>query len=242
MSSLIKEERMPAIWCLGCPLHSILRMLAKTMTELGWDFTNTVVVSGIGCTGRTAGYMNLDSVHTTHGRAICVAEGIKRANPKLNVVVVSGDGDLSGIGGNHLLHSSRRDTDIKVICANNEIYGLTGGQLAPTTRKKDITITAPYGNEFEPINLQGLTTLNKRYYYARTSPVHIQHFEKVLKEALLWKGFSFVDIRMKCYTNSKSPVMTGASDVIKWLMAEYKIASEENKVLLDNELGVKKNE
>lgn len=242
MSSLIKEERTLPIWCVGCPLYSILRMIGKTLNELGWNASNTVVVSGIGCTGRTAGYMDMDSVHTTHGRAICVAEGIKRANPKLNVVVVSGDGDLSGIGGNHLLHSSRRDTDIKVICANNEIYGLTGGQLAPTSRKKDLTATSPHGNEFFPINIQGLTTLNNRYYYARTSPAHMQHFEKVMKEALFWKGFSFVDIRMKCYTNNKSPVMTGAGDVIKWLMAEYKIATEDNKVLLDNELGVRKNE
>lgn len=241
MSSLIKEERMPAIWCIGCPLNSMLRIIAKVMNELKWNYTNTVVVSGIGCTGRTAGYMDLDSVHTTHGRAICVAEGIKRANPNLNVVVVSGDGDLSGIGGNHLLHSSRRDTDIKVICTNNEIYALTGGQLAPTSRIKDITVTTPYGNEFEPINLQGLLTINKRYFYARSSPCHTQHLERCIKEALVWKGFSFVDIRMKCYTNSKSPKMKNAADVMNWLKEEYKIV-DDGIALKNNELGIVKHE
>ncbi|MFH1637832.1 MAG: thiamine pyrophosphate-dependent enzyme, partial [Candidatus Woesearchaeota archaeon] len=153
---LIRQERMPTVWCPGCGLGILLTQVAKAFEELGLDYTNTAVVSGIGCTGRFAGYLNMDTVHSLHGRAIPLAEGIKRANENLNVFVISGDGDLTGIGGNHLLHASRRNVNITVICVDNGIYGMTGGQLAPTTEKGMATATSPYGSPYEPINLQGI--------------------------------------------------------------------------------------
>ncbi|HII15258.1 MAG TPA: 2-oxoacid:ferredoxin oxidoreductase subunit beta [Nanoarchaeota archaeon] len=237
MNDLIKQEMMPAIWCQGCPLGIILAQFANVLAELGLSKDNAVIVSGIGCTGRFAGYMNMDSVHTTHGRAIPVAEGIKTANPALNVIVVSGDGDLLGIGGNHMLHSSRRDIDITVICINNELYGLTGGQLAPTSQIGAVTLTSPQGSAVEPINIQGLSTLNKKHFYARTTPAHVQHMKKCMSEAISWKGFSFVEIRTKCITRSKSPLFKTGCDLLNWLKTEYKI-TDENRKLKDNEMGI----
>ena len=125
---------MPHIWCPGCGIGTSVNSFAHALIESKIDLQNRwLIVSGIGCTGRVAGYVKLDSFHTTHGRAIPFATGLKLANPKLNVVVYSGDGDLFAIGGNHLIHAARRNIDLKVICVNNLIYAMTGGQTAPTT-------------------------------------------------------------------------------------------------------------
>ncbi len=124
---------MPHIWCPGCGIGTTVNCFARALVESKLPLDKVAVVSGIGCTGRVAGYMNLDSFHTTHGRAIPFATGLKLANPDLNVVVYSGDGDLIAIGGNHFIHAARRNVDITVICVNNFIYGMTGGQVAPTT-------------------------------------------------------------------------------------------------------------
>ena len=135
----LRVDRIPHIWCPGCGIGTTVNCFTRALIESKADLTNLVVVSGIGCTGRVAGYLNLDSFHTTHGRAIPFATGLKLANPKLNVVVYSGDGDLSAIGGNHLIHAARRNINLKVICVNNLIYGMTGGQTAPTTPDHIIT-------------------------------------------------------------------------------------------------------
>ncbi len=142
----IKWDRMPTTWCPGCAIGTIFKQTAFALAEIGLAAEEMTVVSGIGCSGRAAGYFNVDSVHVTHGRALPVAEGIKRANPKLKVIVFSGDGDLVGIGGNHLLHAARRDVDLAVICVNNAIYGMTGGQMAPTTPTGEKTLTSPHGS------------------------------------------------------------------------------------------------
>ena len=126
-------DRIPHIWCPGCGIGTSVNSFANALIEAKVDTKNLAIVSGIGCTGRVAGYTKLDSFHTTHGRAIPFATGLKLANPKLNVVVYSGDGDLFAIGGNHLIHAARRNLDLKVVCINNLIYAMTGGQTAPTT-------------------------------------------------------------------------------------------------------------
>ena len=145
----LRTDRMPHIWCPGCGIGTTVNCFARALIESKIDLESLALVSGIGCTGRVAGYVKLDSFHTTHGRAIPFATGLKLANPKLNVVVYSGDGDLSAIGGNHLIHAARRNIDLKVICVNNLIYAMTGGQTAPTTPGHAITSTAPYG-VYEP--------------------------------------------------------------------------------------------
>src|SRR3970040_1343520 len=138
---MVKTERLPHVWCPGCGLGLILKQVAQVLKELNMDYTNTTVVSGVGCTGRMSGYLDLDGVYTLHGRTVPVAEAIKTVNPDLNVVVISGDGDLGSIGGNHLLHAIRRNPNITVVCNNNEVYGLTGGQAGPTTPKGTSTVS-----------------------------------------------------------------------------------------------------
>jgi 2-oxoglutarate ferredoxin oxidoreductase subunit beta len=160
----------------------------------------TVVVSGIGCTGRAAGYIKLDSFHTTHGRAIPFATGLKLANPELKVVVISGDGDLAAIGGNHLIHAARRNIDITVLCVNNFIYGMTGGQLAPTTPLAARTTTSPYGNVEQPFNIPDLVAASGAVYVARWTTAHFRYLEKAIGEAIRKKGFSFVEAISPCPT------------------------------------------
>ena len=133
VEQFLRMDRMPHIWCPGCGIGTTVNCFARALIESEVDMENLAIVSGIGCTGRVAGYIKLDSFHTTHGRAIPFATGLKLANPKLNVVVYCGDGDLFAIGGNHLIHAARRNLDLKVICVNNLIYAMTGGQTAPTT-------------------------------------------------------------------------------------------------------------
>lgn len=145
----LRGDRMPHIWCPGCGIGTTVNSFSRALIDSKIDLQTLALVSGIGCTGRVAGYVELDSFHTTHGRAIPFATGLKLANPKLNVVVYSGDGDLSAIGGNHLIHAARRNIDLKVICVNNLIYAMTGGQTAPTTPGHATTSTNPYGT-FEP--------------------------------------------------------------------------------------------
>ena len=167
VDAILRTDRMPHIWCPGCGIGTTVNSFARALIESKIDLGSLALVSGIGCTGRVAGYVKLDSFHTTHGRAIPFATGLKLANPKLNVVVYSGDGDLSAIGGNHLIHAARRNIDLKVICVNNLIYAMTGGQTAPTTPGHSTTSTNPYGT-FEPsFNLPHLVEAAGAVYVAR---------------------------------------------------------------------------
>lgn len=196
----LRMDRMPHIWCPGCGIGTTVNCFTRALQDSNVDLDNLVVVSGIGCTGRVAGYLNLDSFHTTHGRAIPFATGLKLANPKLNVVVYSGDGDLTAIGGNHLIHAARRNIDIKVICVNNLIYGMTGGQTAPTTPDHVITSTNPYGT-FDPnFNLPHLMDAAGACYVARWTVYHVKQLAKAMSEVLAKPGFGFVEVISPCPT------------------------------------------
>ena len=156
VNEYLRTDRIPHIWCSGCGLGTTVNCFVRAVQSCGIPRDDIAVVSGIGCTGRVAGYLKLDSFHTTHGRPIPFATGLKLANPKLNVVVYSGDGDLFAIGGNHFIHAARRNIDLTIICINNFTYGMTGGQLTPTTPVGAIASTSPYGNVEEPFNLPHL--------------------------------------------------------------------------------------
>ena len=200
MSELLRMDRMPHIWCPGCGIGSEVNSFAEAVKRSGIDPKKLVVVSGIGCTGRVAGYVNFDSIHTTHGRAIPVATGVKLANPELTVVVFSGEGDLSGIGGNHLIHAARRNMDIIVICNNNFTYGMTGGQVTPTTPGSASASTTPYGNYEYPFSLPFLMDACGATYIARWTSMHSRNVTQSMEEALLRKGFSFIEIISPCPT------------------------------------------
>ena len=241
--NLLKMHRYPHTWCPGCGIGAVMKNVAMALNELGWNHQNTVVVSGIGCSGRMASYMNFDAVHTPHGRALTAAETIKTVRPDLNVIVLSGDGDLASIGGNHLLHTSRRNADITVFCNDNEIYGLTGGQAGPTTPKGTKTITSPRGEPYSPLRLGRILTHQAPYFYARTSVYHLNHFRTCIREALQWKGFSFVDIISDCIElNGRRLGFKTAHQMFKWFDERFHIVEGTRDHLGEDELGIAKAE
>lgn len=196
----IRTERMPHIWCPSCGIGTVMKCYASALEALHVDLDKVVLVSGIGCTGRVAGYVNLDSFHTTHGRAIPFATGLKLARPELDVHVFSGDGDLSGIGGNHFIHAARRNMDLLVILVNNFIYGMTGGQNGPTTPMGARTATMSFGNFEQPFNLPHLAASCGASYVARWTALHVRRLTKTITEAARKKGFRFIEVIAPCPT------------------------------------------
>lgn len=196
----LRRDRMPHIWCPGCGSGNVMTAYIHAIKSLDIDIKKHIVVSGIGCAGRVPGYLNLDTFHTTHGRAIPFATGLKLANPDLCVTVISGDGDLFAIGGNHFLHAARRNVSLLVICINNYIYGMTGGQLAPTTPMDDITTTSPFGNYEPPFNLPYLAMACGATYVARWTTIHLRGLIKSIKIGIQKKGFSFIEVLSPCPT------------------------------------------
>lgn len=200
VNEYLRTDRMPHIWCSGCGLGTTVNCFVRAIEGCTIPLDQISVVSGIGCTGRVAGYLRLDSFHTTHGRPIPFATGLKLANPKLKVVVYSGDGDLFAIGGNHFIHAARRNMDLTIICVNNFTYGMTGGQVTPTTPVDAIASTSPYGNMEEPFNLPHLAESAGAVYVARWTTFHVRQLTKAMREAIQKKGFSFIEIISPCPT------------------------------------------
>jgi 2-oxoglutarate/2-oxoacid ferredoxin oxidoreductase subunit beta len=198
--NLLRTDRLPHIWCPECGIGTAVSCFTHALTRLELDPDDVAIVSGIGCSGRVAGYLKLDSFHTTHGRAIPFATGLKLANPKLKVVVFSGDGDLIAIGGNHFIHAARRNIDLTVICINNFNYAMTGGQVGPTTPLTAKATTTPYGNFEHPFNLPALAASCGATYVARWTVLHVRRLIKAFEEALSKKGFSFVEAISPCPT------------------------------------------
>ncbi len=200
VEQFLRMDRIPHIWCPGCGIGTSVNCFTRALIESKTDLDKLAIVSGIGCSGRVAGYMKLDSFHTTHGRAIPFATGLKLANPDLNVVVYSGDGDLFAIGGNHLIHAARRNMDIKVICVNNLIYAMTGGQAAPTTPLDAISTTSPYGGYEPPFNLPYLAAAAGATFVARYTAFHVRQVARVMRDMLAHQGFCFLEIITPCPT------------------------------------------
>ncbi len=200
VEEFLRTDRLPHVWCSGCGIGTTVNCFARAVKDCGIPLDEIAVVSGIGCTGRVAGYLKLDSVHTTHGRAIAFATGLKLAKPDMHVVVYSGDGDLSGIGGNHLIHAARRNIDITVILVNNLTYAMTGGQVTPTAPHESIATTTPYGVFEDNFNLPYLVAACGASYVARWTAYHVVQLKKAMVEALNRKGFSFIEILAPCPT------------------------------------------
>jgi 2-oxoglutarate ferredoxin oxidoreductase subunit beta len=196
----LRMDRIPHIWCPGCGIGTVVTSFNEALKKSKIDLDDVAVVSGIGCTGRVAGYVKLDSFHSTHGRAIPFATGLKLANPDLKVVVFSGDGDLFGIGGNHFIHAARRNMDITVICVNNFNYAMTGGQVAATTPIGANASTAPYGNFEFSFSLPYLAEAAGATYVARWTALHLRRVTKSIQEALAKPGFSLIEVITPCVT------------------------------------------
>jgi 2-oxoglutarate ferredoxin oxidoreductase subunit beta len=199
----LREETLPSTFCSGCGAGEVTNSFIKAVKDLGHeDLSKFTFVSGIGCSSWiTSPYFKADTLHTTHGRAIAFATGLKLANPELNVVVISGDGDLAAIGGNHLIHAARRNIDMTVICVNNYNYGMTGGQLGPTTFTGDRTSTSPYGNPERPFDISRLVAAAGANYVARWTTAHPVQAARAIRTALEKKGFSFVEMISQCPTS-----------------------------------------
>jgi len=223
LAQLLREDMIPHIWCDGCGNGIILNCFSRAISELEIDLNKIVVVSGIGCIGRLSGYTNTDSYHTTHGRPIAFATGARLANPDLKVVVISGDGDLFAIGGNHFIHAARRNIDLQVICANNFNYGMTGGQYGPTTPLDAWTTTTPYGNVEHPFNLVHLAAASGAVYVARWTTLHVRRLTESIKKAMQKEGFSFIEVVTPCpeIFGRRNKMGTGI-DMMNW----FKEASE----------------
>jgi 2-oxoglutarate ferredoxin oxidoreductase subunit beta len=196
----IRPGKLPHIWCPGCGHGIVMKGLIRAIDALSLDKDQTAIVSGIGCASRLPGYVDFCTLHTTHGRAVGFATGIKMAKPEMNVICVGGDGDGVAIGGNHFIHACRRNIDMTYLIMNNNIYGMTGGQFSPTTPFGAKASTTPYGNPDPPFDIAKLAIGAGATFVARGTAYHAAQIEKLLTEAMRHKGFSVVEILDSCPT------------------------------------------
>lgn len=195
-----RVDKLPHIWCPGCGHGTLLNAVVRAIENLNLNKNEVVIVSGIGCSSRAPAYLDFNTLHTTHGRALAFATGIKLANPKLNVIAIMGDGDSSAIGGNHLIHAAKRNIDITAIVFNNNTYGMTGGQYSPTTPYGDLATTSPYGNMDKPFDLCNLVKGAGASFVGRATAYHTLLMQKLIEKGLENKGFSFVEGLSLCPT------------------------------------------
>lgn len=231
----LRKDKMPHIWCPGCGHGTIVKSILRAIDKLQWQKDDVVVVSGIGCSSRTPGYLDFNTLHTTHGRALAFATGIKVAKPNLHVVVVAGDGDSMAIGGNHFIHTCRRNIDITLIVYNNNIYGMTGGQASPTTFKGSRGTTAPYGAIEDPFDVCEMARAAGATFVARALDLDSVAMDRMIVAALENKGFSVVDAWSQCTTyfgrqnkwGSASDMMDRYKEMTYNIKAADKLAPEQ---------------
>jgi 2-oxoglutarate ferredoxin oxidoreductase subunit beta len=198
----VREEIMPHRFCAGCGCGTVLNVFVNAVDNLALKPANMVCVSGIGCSSWIPSpYFKADTLHTTHGRPIAYATGVKIMRPDMKVVVIAGDGDVAGIGGNHLIHAARRNIDLTVFMVNNMIYGMTGGQVAPTTPEGVKTSTTPHRNIEPPFKVAELVATAGASYVARWTTYHVIQLMKAMQQAMTKKGFSFIEIVSQCPDN-----------------------------------------
>jgi 2-oxoglutarate/2-oxoacid ferredoxin oxidoreductase subunit beta len=214
----LKEGVLPHMWCPGCGIGVMMGALLRSFEELGYERKDTVVVTGIGCTGKADDYLITNALHTTHGRALPYATGVKAFNPNLHVVVLMGDGDSVTIGGNHFLHAARRNMDLTAIILNNFNFGMTGGQVSGTTPEDMYTQTSVYGNPERGINICALAEVAGANYVARATPYYAWELKENIKEALNKKGFSVVEVISPCPTHfGRFNNMKTGPEMLRWL-------------------------
>jgi 2-oxoglutarate/2-oxoacid ferredoxin oxidoreductase subunit beta len=213
----LRNTRLPHIWCPGCGNGLVTASLLRSIEELQLDPTKIAIVSGIGCSSRAAGYLNFPTLHTTHGRALSFATGLKLARPELTVFVIMGDGDSTAIGGNHLIHTCRRNIDLNAIIFNNNIYGMTGGQASPLTPQWKKATTAPFGNPERNFDIMKLAAAAGATYTARATVFHLRLMDKIIVESVKNKGFSVVEAMTCCpISYGRRNKMKDAKAMLDW--------------------------
>jgi 2-oxoglutarate ferredoxin oxidoreductase subunit beta len=199
-SYLRPKKAFPNVWCPGCGIGIVMGSLVRAIDKIGIPRDDVTLVSGIGCSSRLPVYLDFNTLHTTHGRALAFATGVKLANPRMKVIVITGDGDALAIGGNHFIHAARRNIDITTILINNQIYGMTGGQFSPTTPSDSFATTAPYGNKEYQFDIPKLAMAAGATYVARGTVYHVTQLDQLIGEAINKRGFSVVEAYSNCHT------------------------------------------
>ncbi len=232
----IRQKNFPLIWCPGCGDGIVMKAILRAIDRIGLQKDEICMVSGIGCSSRLTGYVDFNTLHTTHGRAIAFATGVKMARPDLHVIVITGDGDATAIGGNHYIHAARRNIDITVILFNNNIYGMTGGQVSPTTPLNARASTAPFGNPENSFNISGLAEAAGASFVARGTVYDAIQLDKFIEKAILKKGFSVVEALTPCPTAYGRRNKLGNGPAMIKLLKETSISVNKAKDLSAEEL------
>ena len=232
------DKKFPHVWCPGCGNGIVLGSLIRTIDKLDMTKDDVVLVSGIGCAGRLTAYVDFHTVHTTHGRALTFATGIKLAHPEMKVIVIMGDGDGTAIGGNHLIHAARRNVDLTAIIINNYIYGMTGGQFSPTTPYGLKASTAPHGHVEHAFNISGLVEAAGGAFVARGTIYHVNLLDQLFRKAITKKGFAVVETMSSCPTHfNKINLRGSAVDSMQWLQDHAVSAEKAATMALDDVKG-----
>lgn len=237
MLKYLRQELLPTTFCPGCGCGTVLNSFAHAVDELGIDPREMVFVTGIGCSSWIPSpYFKGDTLHTTHGRPLAFATGVKVMRPDLKVIVIAGDGDVAGIGGNHLIHAARRNIDISVFMVNNWNYGMTGGQVSPTTPFGVPTTTTPYRNVEHPLQAAEVVAAAGASYVSRWTTYHVFPLVKAIQESIRVKGFSFVEIISQCPVSyGKLVNMRKASDFLR-IYRDHSVTVQKARDMSEEEL------
>ena len=237
----LRTDKMPTLWCWGCGDGIIMKAMIRAFAKLGWDKNDICIVSGIGCSGRFSSYIDANTVHTTHGRTVAYATGIKLANPDKHVIVVAGDGDGLAIGGNHTIHGARRNIDLNFVLINNFIYGLTNSQVSPTTPKGAWSVTTQYGNIDPSFDAAELAKGAGATFIARESVAEAQKLERIFVKGFEHKGFSFFDVHSNCHVNfGRKNKMAQAKKLMDWIEGNLMPKNKWDKLTPEEQYELKK--
>jgi 2-oxoglutarate ferredoxin oxidoreductase subunit beta len=250
------DKKFPHVWCPGCGIGIMLGALIRAIDRIGYEKDGIVLVSGIGCSGRLPVYVDFNTLHTTHGRALTFATGVKLAKPSLKVIAIMGDGDAVAIGGNHFIHAARRNIDITAIIVNNNIYGMTGGQYSPTTPYGMRSATTVYNNIEQAFKISELAVTAGAAFVGRGTVYHAKLLDSLMEKAFLKKGFSVVEVIAHCHTQyGRQNRLGSAVEMMEWQRdhavtvgkaAKMKPEELEDKILMgvlvDKELPVYQDE
>jgi len=238
-NQFLRLEKMPTLWCWGCGDGVILKATIRAIEKMGWKQDDVCVISGIGCSGRFSSYVDFNTIHTTHGRTIAYATGVKLANPDKNVICVAGDGDALAIGGNHTIHGCRRNIDINMIVINNFIYGLTNSQTSPTTPQGMWTVTQKAGNIDPTFDASNLAIASGASFVGRETMLDPKKLEKLLIKGFSHKGFSFLEVLSNCHINlGRKNKMVSAMDNLNWIDSITVAKSKYDKMTEDERLNL----